>query len=176
MSPRIIGSFENFLDLSLSRKNRLGWMLIWKTIVWTTWNLRNGVRFSEGTFFVERLIDSTFILEMVLDKNLGTSCSFYEWGTQPNFCWNQWSLVGWGVELSLLRYGWLGPLAYVLLRRWSLSPSLRGFESCVGRLEVFSFQMLACLWLCMCVFSRYSRMWSVLLIFFFLYYFHIFLI
>jgi hypothetical protein len=98
MSPRIIGSFENFLDLSLSRKNRLGWMLIWKTIVWTTWNLRNGVHFSEGTFFVECLIDSTFILEMVLDKNLGTSCSFYEWGTQPNFCWNPWSLVGCGVE------------------------------------------------------------------------------
>ncbi|MCH93643.1 pentatricopeptide repeat-containing protein [Trifolium medium] len=63
VSPRgNLGLFEVFLGMSFSRKNRLGWLLIWQAIAWTIWNSRNDVLFSEGTFSAECLVDRVKLL------------------------------------------------------------------------------------------------------------------
>jgi hypothetical protein len=57
-----LGLYRVFLGISLGKKNRLGWLLIWQTIVWTIWNSRNNVLFSEGTFSAECLVDRVKLL------------------------------------------------------------------------------------------------------------------
>jgi hypothetical protein len=53
--------FLIFLRLSWAwvgvEKDRFGWLLIWLSIVWTIWKFQNDVLFSEGTFYVECLVD-----------------------------------------------------------------------------------------------------------------------
>jgi hypothetical protein len=53
--------------------------------VWTIWNSRNDVCFSERTFSAECLVDRVKLLswKWFLGKNPDISCSFYEWGMQP---------------------------------------------------------------------------------------------
>jgi hypothetical protein len=74
-----------------SRKDRTWWLLIWHTIVWAIWNSWSDVLFSEGTFSAECLVDRVKLLswKWFLGKNHGTTCSFYEWGIHPTFCWNR---------------------------------------------------------------------------------------
>jgi hypothetical protein len=49
--PRgILDLFEAFLGIGMARKDRLGWLLIWHTIVWTIWNLEMMYSFQKGPF------------------------------------------------------------------------------------------------------------------------------
>jgi hypothetical protein len=80
--PRgVLRFFEAFLGMGRGRKDILGWLLIWQTIVWTIWKSRNDVFFSEGTFSVECLVDRVKLLswKWFLGKNLDAPCSSYEW-------------------------------------------------------------------------------------------------
>jgi hypothetical protein len=89
VSPRgVLRFLEAFLGMGRGRKDRMGWLLIWKTIVWKS---RNDIIFSEWTFFVECLVDRVKLLswKWFLGKNSGSHCFFYEWGIHPTLCWNR---------------------------------------------------------------------------------------
>ncbi|GAU37692.1 hypothetical protein TSUD_164950 [Trifolium subterraneum] len=58
----VLRFFEAFLGMSMGRKDKFGWLLIWQTIVWTIWKSRNDIFFSEGTFSVECLVDRVKLL------------------------------------------------------------------------------------------------------------------
>ncbi|GAU15735.1 hypothetical protein TSUD_235480 [Trifolium subterraneum] len=90
-SRGVLGFFEAFLGMGTGRKDRVGWLLIWHTIVWTIWKSRNDVVFSEGTFIFECLVDRVKLLswKWFLGKNPDSPCSFYEWGIHPTLCWNR---------------------------------------------------------------------------------------
>jgi hypothetical protein len=121
VTPRsILGLFEGFLGMGKSKKDRTGWLLIWYIIVCTIWNFQNDVLFSEGTFFVECLVDRVKLLswKWILVKNSGTQCSFYEWGIHPTFYWNRLSLVGCGLVSRWI--WWIGD-PFIALSYLSLS-------------------------------------------------------
>ncbi|GAU42213.1 hypothetical protein TSUD_375620 [Trifolium subterraneum] len=92
-SPNSITSlFEGFLGISMNRKFRLGWMLVWHAAVWAIWNSRNDIIFARGTVsIVDTLVEKVKLSswKWFLAKNPGNPCSFYEWEVQPVLCWSR---------------------------------------------------------------------------------------
>jgi hypothetical protein len=80
----------------MGRKERIRWLLIWHSIVWTIWKSLNDIFFLEGTFFVQCLVDKVKLLscKWFLGKHFESPFFFCEWVIHATLCKNQWSLLG----------------------------------------------------------------------------------
>jgi hypothetical protein len=81
----IVGLFKLFLDMGVSRRAYMGWLLIWHAVIWSIWNSRNDLIFVWGTSSVDYLINRVKLssLKWFMAKNPWIPCSFYECQIQP---------------------------------------------------------------------------------------------
>lgn len=66
----------------------MNWWLVWISIVWLLWLLRNEVVFNEGKTDIDHIFHSITLTSWKWMQAYvkGFTTSFYEWGAQPLLC------------------------------------------------------------------------------------------
>jgi hypothetical protein len=86
--PNLSLLFDCFTAAAGSKKERKGYSLIWHATVWTIWNSRNNVIFSNGVIDAEEVSDAIKLLSWRwgLSRHKIPICLFYEWCWDPGLC------------------------------------------------------------------------------------------
>jgi hypothetical protein len=121
--------FEAFM--SMGKKDKFRWLLVWPIIVWTIWKYWNDAFFFEGIFSVECLVDRVKFLswKWFQGKNSSNSIPFTSW--LSIWLYDRTDKVCWSVVLGLDGSGELVSLLLFFPKcGWSLSlSSPEGFSS-----------------------------------------------
>jgi hypothetical protein len=85
-SPFVL--FDYFVGFAPNKKVAKGFALIWHTTVWSIWQSRNEMVFSNGVRDVGKVVDEVKHLswQWGMARRLIPFCLFYEWCCEPGIC------------------------------------------------------------------------------------------
>jgi hypothetical protein len=88
MPSNLFTLYECFIAAAGPKKVRSGFALIWHVTVWSIWNSRNNVLFSNGVIDPVEVFDSIKLLSWGwgLSRHKIPICLFYEWCWDPGLC------------------------------------------------------------------------------------------
>jgi hypothetical protein len=86
--PNLFILFDCFLAAAGSKKVRKGFALIWHATVWSLWDSRNKIIFSNGAVIPEKVVDDIKLLSWRwgLSRHKIPICLYYEWCWDPGLC------------------------------------------------------------------------------------------
>jgi hypothetical protein len=86
--PNLFILFDCFLAAAGSKKVRKGFALIWHATVWSLWDSRNNIIFSNGAVIPEKVVDDIKLLSWRwgLSRHKIPICLYYEWCWDPGLC------------------------------------------------------------------------------------------
>jgi hypothetical protein len=88
LPPNLNHSFAMMVGCGIGKKGKKGMALIWHSLIWTVWRMRNNQIFNNGVIDVEEAVES--IKRMAWQWFIGrmaiSPCLFYEWQWDPGDC------------------------------------------------------------------------------------------
>jgi len=86
--PNLFLLWENWDGVSVNKKIRSGFRLVWHAVVWSIWRAKNDKIFNNNTGEVDDLVEAVKVLSWRwwLSRLNSPTCLFYEWHWNPKEC------------------------------------------------------------------------------------------